>query len=289
MSGLSETYHEKKNRTIAGLIAVTLHIIIAVVLFFLAAWKAPDPPLPEYGIELNFGMDSAGSGDIQPQTEPEQIPQEEAQEESQPEEVKVEEEKLPEPDVSKTESPVVVEESAKPVKKEEVVKKPEPVKKPAEVKKEDPVKIKPVIDQKAVFNPEQPKETTKSPGQGNVSGAKGDQGVKEGKVDNDALFNGTQGGGGGGVAGSGLSLSGWKWDKEPTPELPANESPGKIVFKITVDENGDIVGLTTLERGISAAAEKLCREEILKRKFTPLGEKVPPISEGKVTLYVRAR
>jgi outer membrane biosynthesis protein TonB len=286
MSGFSETYQERKNRSIAGLIAVTLHILVALGLFFLSAWKAPDPPLPEYGIELNFGLDASGSGDEQPQ--PETTPEAEIPEESQPEEVKPEEQKLPEAVVSKTESPVVVEEPVKQIKKEEVVKKPEPVKKPVEVKKEEPVKTKPVIDQKAVFNPDQPKESNKSTGQGSVAGAKGDQGVKEGKVDSDALFNGIQGGGGGGGSGSGLSMSGWKWDKEPEVTL-SNESPGKIVFKITVDDNGDIVGLTTLERGISPAAEKLCREEILKRKFTPLGDKVPPISEGKITLYVKAR
>jgi outer membrane biosynthesis protein TonB len=287
MSGFSETNQERKNRSIAGLIAVTLHVLVALGLFFLTAWKAPDPPLPEYGIELNFGLDAAGSGVVQPQ--PEATPEAETPEENQPEEVKPEEQKIPEAVVSKTESPVVVEEPVKQTKKEEVVKKPEPVKKPVEVKKEEPVKPKPVIDPNTLYKGDQSKEVTKSPGQGNVEAAKGDQGVKEGKIDKEALY-GTSGGGGAGGSGfgSGLSMSGWKWDKEPEVTL-SNESPGKIVFKITVDDNGDIVGLTTLERGISPAAEKLCREEILKRKFTPLGDKVPPISEGKVTLYVKAR
>lgn len=288
MTGFTETYQDKKNRTAALVITLFLHGAIVLILFFLMAWRAPDPPLPEYGIELNLGLDAAGSGDVQPQ--PEQTPAEPVTEENQPEELaeKPEQKPDPEPVITKTESPVVVKPPVKEDKKPDPVKPPDPVKKPVEVKKEEPVKPKPTIDPKTVYTPGEAKDqNVKSPGQGDVAGAKGDQGVKEGKVDADALY-GTQGGGGGGT-GSGLSMSGWKWDREPSVAFPANEQSGKIVFEIEVDENGDIIKLTPLERGLSPAAEKLCREEILKRTFTPLGDKVPPVSKGKITISLKAR
>lgn len=289
MTGFTETYQDKKNRTAALVITLFLHGAVVLILFFLMAWRAPDPPLPEYGIELNLGLDAAGSGNVQPQ--PEQTPAEPVTEENQPEEVaeKPEQQPDPEPVITKIESPVVVKPPVKEDKKPDPVKPPDPVKKPVEVKKEEPVKPKPTLDPKAAYTPGEAKDlNVKSPGQGDVKDAKGDQGVKEGKVDAGFLYDGIPGGGGGGK-GSGLSMGGWKWDREPVVDLPANEQSGKIVFEIEVDANGDITRITTIERGISATAEKLCREEILKRTFTPLGDKVPEKSTGRVTMFVKLR
>jgi protein TonB len=70
--------------------------------FLINAWTAPDPPLPEYGIELNFGIEEAGSGFEQPVTQPtpptveeQGEPEEQIVEEQ--EEVVVEEQPDPEP------------------------------------------------------------------------------------------------------------------------------------------------------------------------------------------------
>src|SRR5688572_5911369 len=132
---------EKANKRKALIYTTAIQLALLVALFFIVAWRAPDPPLPEYGIELNFGMDDQGSGEVQPETpvgdkgkaqeEPaeskpevkEETPvvKEEVQEEVKPVEAKPIEEQV----VLKMESPVVVKE-----KKEEV----KPVEKPVEKK-----------------------------------------------------------------------------------------------------------------------------------------------------------
>ena len=295
---VDESTQERKNRRMAMVISFTLHGAIIAVLFFLAAWRAPDPPTPDYGIELNFGLDAAGSGTEQTQAETvesesvEQVqPQEAAQTEvveSEPEEVTAVETPTESPVVVKPSKPEVKKPEPKPVTKPEPKPevKPEPVKKNIAENKPTPEPKKPVADAKALYNPSPgPKATS----DGDKDGATGDQGVKEGKIDARALY-GTPGGGsgGGGGSGSGLELAGWRWDREPRVELPPTEKNGRLVFEIEVDENGDIIKLVPIERGLSPAAEKLCKEEILRRQFTPLGDKVPPVSKGRVTFVVKA-
>ena len=59
---------EKKSRRIALISSIGVHVVILLLLLFVVAWRAPNPPLPEYGIELNFGTVSQGSGAVQPRT-----------------------------------------------------------------------------------------------------------------------------------------------------------------------------------------------------------------------------
>ena len=59
---------EQKNRRIALITSLGVHAVVLLLLLFMVAWRTPNPPLPEFGIELNFGMDTQGSGDIQPET-----------------------------------------------------------------------------------------------------------------------------------------------------------------------------------------------------------------------------
>lgn len=280
-----ETSREKKNRRVAFVISFTLHSTIVLILFFLAAWKAPDPPLPDYGIELNFGMDAAGSGTEQSTSEVAEQPAEEVTPQQQTETTaETQSEPTPEPEAPPIESQVTVKPSKPEVKKPEP--KPEPEKKIEKEVVKTPEPKKPEADPKALFKP-QPE--VRPVNNGDSPNAVGDQGVKEGKIDAKALY-GTPGGGGGGAggSGSGLDLAGWRWDREPSVTLPPTEKNGRLVFEIEVDDNGDIIKLVPIERGLSPAAEKLCREEILKRKFTPLGDRVPPVSKGRVTFVVKA-
>lgn len=78
---------EKKNKKIGMAVSVGLHAIVLLIFFFILAWRAPDPPLPEYGIELNFGLDDAGYGDKQPVTPASRSQAQESQPESKPEPV----------------------------------------------------------------------------------------------------------------------------------------------------------------------------------------------------------
>lgn len=264
-----------------------VHLGVLILFLLMMAWRAPNPPFPEYGIELNFGLDNQGYGEVQPETpasesEASEQPAEEmvndaeqTQEESVPEEI-VEATEQP---VAKTESPVVVTEvkkETKPVPKVE--------EKPIEKKVTEPAKEEKLI---AAYPADGKKDEGKTPANhGDNPNTVGDKGSKEGSLDAKALY-GKQGGGGGGPA---LDLAGWDWDEIPRPAIPINESDGKIEFEIKVDENGEIIGYRVLERSLSIDAEKACRDAISKLTFTKkAGAVVPAVSVGKITFVVRTR
>jgi hypothetical protein len=92
------------------------------------ACRAPDPPLPEFGIVVNIGFDDAGSGDVQtekPAAEPEATPEEVVVDEPEPETKPVVEDK-PVDKVEKTEVITSKVESPVGVKKEEEKVKEQP-------------------------------------------------------------------------------------------------------------------------------------------------------------------
>jgi periplasmic protein TonB len=308
---MSQEEQEKKNKKIALLYTTGIQVVLFALLFFIVAWRAPDPPLPEYGIELNFGMDDQGSGDVQPETpvgnegkkqEPIEESKPEVKEEAEPVKEQIEEDVKPvepkpveEQIVSKVESPVVVKE-----KKEEVKPIEKPVEKPEEKKVEPKVVEKPKVEEKpkvnpdAVYKPSTQQSTSDNKGtsdkegkpgnQGDDPGKTGDKGSPEGTLDAKALY----GKAGGGAGGSSLDLSGWTWNEKPNPNVPNNES-GRLVFEIKVDSNGDIVSIKTLERSVSSEAEQICRRAVEKLTFNKTGANVPEISTGRITFLVRAK
>ncbi len=295
---------EKKNRRIAMVTSLGVHAALLFLIFFLVAWRAPNPPLPEYGIELNFGMDMQGTGDMQPATpvgadesEPkEEIVKEPAVPEPQEIEEEIAEEKAPEetksvePEVtSKTESPVVVEEKkeVKPVEKPKEEPKNEPVRKVVETKPE----VKPEKEiPKAVYKPDTDNKTagtsSEKPGkpgsQGDDENKTGDKGDPAGSIDAKALY-GKQGGGGGGI-----SVTGFNGFGPPSIETPAlpDESYGVYEFKVKVDDRGDVISVTSVQRGLSFEAERRLKAAIQKLQFVPKGTNLPPQSEGTITFKV---
>ena len=271
---------EKKNKTIAMFTSLGIHLAVLLAFIFMMAWRAPNPPFPEYGIELNFGLNNQGSGDIQPETPasteetptdepPTDQPATELQEEQKEESKPVEE--VVEQPVSKEESPVVIKET----KKETQVK---PVKE--DIKKEDKKEVK--VAETKPSDEGNPKQAN----QGDDKNKVGDKGSEEGSLDAKALY-GKQGGGGGGV---GLDLAGWNWDEIPRPNIPNNESNGKIIFEIKVDDNGEIISYKVLEKTVSIEAEKACKEAIEKLTFSKKsGAAVPDVSTGRITFVVRTQ
>ena len=280
---------EKKDKTIAMITSVGIHVALLLAFMLMMAWRAPNPPLPEYGIELNFGLDEQGGGEIQPETAPgEQQAEDETQQEdtSEPMQEEVVEEKPVEQVVSKVESPVVVKEEIKETKKEIVKEKPVETKikeTPKEEVKKQEKEVK-VAEEKGTDT----KKGDNTISQGDDKGKVGDKGSPEGKLDAKALY-GQQGGGGGGD-GFGLSMSGWAWADNPqVPELPDNED-GRIEFEIECDENGDIIGIQTIQRGLSPRAEQLLKEEIRKNSLvrTSAG-KAPERSKGRVVFILKTK
>lgn len=283
---MSESELERKNKRIAMLTTAGINVLVLLMLLFIVAWREPNPPHPETGIELNFGMDMQGSGAIQPKepVKSSEVPKEEevtepAQEETQEASVAQDEVQPVEPAVTTQESPVEVkEEKAKPVEK--------PAEKKEEAKKqqtETPVKKEPVPDPNALFNPNKTKGTADS--HGDDKNKVGDKGNPEGQVDKNALY-GNAGGGGGG---SSLELAGWQWDSRPAPKIPDHEMGGRIVFEIKVDGNGDIISIRKIEGAVSPETEKVCRQAIEKLTFTKTGANVPDVTTGKITFVIRSK
>ena len=295
---MTET-QERKRRRIAMATSLGVHALLVLLLLFMVAWRAPNPPLPEFGIELNFGMDAQGSGDIQPESpvgseperpaeqeeEVEELPtpeQQEVTEEEVIEQPAVEETKSVQPEVvAKTESPVVVEE------KKEV----KPAEKPKEKPVEKVVEPKPEVVKevpKAVYKPKTESttqaQTDGKPGtpgsQGDDVNKAGDKGDPQGTLDAKALY-GKQGGGGGGVSMSGFGSFGYP-DIE-TPQLP-NESNGIYEFKVKVDEQGYVVSVTSVQRGLSIEAERRLKATIQNLQFIPKGN--PQAAEGRIIFRV---
>jgi len=288
---------ERKNKRIAMITSVGIHALLLIAFFLMMAWRAPNPPLPEYGIELNFGMDTQGGGEVQPEKSPgtpdqDNAPQEEEKvETTQPEEIVKEEtvtEKAIEPVVSKIESPVVVKEEKKEqpkeVVKEKVVETKPKVTPKEEVKKEEKKEIK-VTEEKGT----DAKKGDPTTSQGDDKAKQGDKGNPEGKLDAKALY-GQQGGGANGDKGFGLSMSGWAWADNPRiPTLPDNED-GRIEFEIECDENGDIIGITTSKRGLSPRAEQLLKDEIRRNSLVRTsGGTAPERSKGRVVFILKTR
>jgi hypothetical protein len=301
---MSESEQEKKNKRIALFTTTGVNVLVLLILLLVVAWRAPNPPLPEYGIELNFGMDAQGSGAVQPQqpvgspeteaeetdnSEPQEPATETAQEtpaeESKPVETQPSEEQV----VSKVESPVEVKEQ----KKEESKPIEKPVEKPVQKKSEPKVEEKPKVDANATYNPNKSKSTTETAASktgepashGDDKNKTGDKGNPDGKLDANALY-GKSGGGGGG---SSLDLAGWEWDTRPSPKVPDNELGGLVKFQIKVDSNGEIREIKTIERSVSLETERICRQAVQRLTFTKTGENVPDISTGTITFIVRSK
>lgn len=258
----------------ALMVAAGLHLFLLILFFFIMAWRAPDPPKPNYGIELNFGLEQAGSGDVQPLEQPSPQPQEQPQpEESTPQpvednqEVQEVTETTPQESVTQPDEGLVSEKPVEPQPKE--------VQKPVEKPKQ---KSKPEVDQRSLF-----------PGgnqsQGDQENASGDQGSREGSVDAQALY-GSQGGGGGGAS---LNMAGWSWDQVPKPQDTSSET-GRIVFQIKIDDQGYVVSVKTIESTVSPAIERIYLDEVRKTTFSKTDNaSVPPFSTGTITFVLKAR
>ncbi len=282
---MSREEKKKKKKTI--IISAMIHGVLLALLIFIFAWKEPDPPIPEYGIELNFGLDEVGSGDIQPQTTtPAESQESEAAEEpvdapdDPSESVDEAAESTPEV-VQPAESPHTVKEEPKPVVKKDtkVEEKPKPVEKKPEEKKpvEDP---KPEVK----TGPESDKDTD-AKSHGDNTNKEGDKGSPDGKVDERALYG--QAGGGGGFS---FNMTGWRPDFEPKPKDTSGES-GRLVFQITINEYGEITRIVTVERGVSAAVERIYRDEVSKLTFTKTSDntRVAPSSTGTIAFVLKSQ
>ncbi|NME69669.1 hypothetical protein [Flammeovirga aprica] len=315
-----EKKQERKNKILSSLITLLSVVMIGVFAWFTIVWSPPDPPIPQYGIEVNFGMDDAGSGDIQskaPSTEetesveePKPTPETETVE--QPVEEVVEEvieeptpvESTPEPTPVEEVDPLPpavtdapVEESVETTKEEVVKPKEEKVEKkaPEEEKKEVPEKEKTKVPKintpvtgtllKKPEGGDGNSSTAKQNNNGNVEGTKGDQGSKKGSVNADALLESA-----GGSGGTALDMPGWNWIDPPEVDDSSRET-GKIIFEIQIDDFGEVISVKTIYRSVTKQVVDQYREAVSELTFEPTNgdTDIQSITTGRITFIIRSK
>ncbi|MEM6842916.1 MAG: hypothetical protein AAF944_04805 [Bacteroidota bacterium] len=265
---------EKKDRNVAAIVSFGVNAALFLLFFFLLAWQAPDPPLPEYGIELDFGLDNTGAGES-PQPEPTPVVEEEPVEET----------------TEEVEEVVEAVEETPPQEVQETIEQTEQVA-PVE-ESPDVVEEVPETTEEVVEEPEEPKPEpvpgslypSQNTNQGTSEQPEGNQGKEDGKVDDRALY-GAQGP----KDGASLQMSGWNWDYIPRPKDNSDES-GRIVFQIMIDERGEIISIRTLEKTVSPTVERVYREAVEELTFSRTGDNArsAATSTGKISFVIRSK
>ncbi|GAA4499057.1 hypothetical protein GCM10023172_17100 [Hymenobacter ginsengisoli] len=278
-------YPEEHRREALGITAAVV-LVLALLCFFLK-FNGPNPPLELLGgdgVELNYGLDEAGSGDIQtmatanasqnkedsrpPAAQPNPTPQ--------PAQPRVEASAPAQPAAQEKVITSEAEDAgatAPPVEK--AAPKPAP-----EVVRETP---KPREQPRTLYTPKGSASgtaggngvngTSSAPtgnSNGDHPGTVGDQGDPRGSLNAKALYGEPGSGGSGSRPGSGggggLEMSGWRFDSQPVVEA-LDDTPGVIRFKIKISDDGEVESVTKVSGNVSPAQEKLCRDKLLDANF----------------------
>ena len=289
---------EINDRRWGAIASIGVHLALLLLFFFMLAWREPNPPLPQYGIELNFGLDAGGSGEIQPTTQPAQSDpvaevepetnEPKAAQESESETLDsepIEQEVDPTnpetlEDVEPIESPDVNSAEEEQDAKSEATETTQSSDEPVSAQNEQET----ISTSSEESDSETPDQAAKS-NQGDQLEEAGDQGDPEGTLDARALY-GNPGGG----DGAALKLTGWVWDFMPRPRDLSQEN-GRIVFEITIDDQGDLISVRTLEKTVSPNIEKIYKAEVEKLTFSPTTKNTLPAprSTGTITFIIRSR
>jgi hypothetical protein len=279
--------YPEEHRREALLITAVIVVLLALLCFFIK-FSGPNPPLEAMGgdgVELNYGLDAAGAGDIQtmatanasqnredsrpPAAQPDPTPQA-----AQP---RVEASAPAEPEAQEK---VITSEAEEASVTAPPVTKPALVAPPKEVVRETP---KPREQPRTLYTPKG--SATGAAGGNGVSGGSsaptgnsngdrpgtvGDQGDPRGSLDAKALY-GAPGSGGSGSrpgsgGGSGLEMSGWRFDNQPVVEA-LDDNPGVVRFKIKISDDGEVESVTKVSGNVSPSQEKLCRDKLLDANF----------------------
>ncbi len=287
---LKEILKDKDRRR--GIIGTTLvHLLLIVALLFLAL-RTPLPLPGEEGVEVNFGYDDQGYGDIQSETpapisEPTPPPpqeQEPVYEEPEPEIVEeeiitqdveeapvIEEEIIEEePEKVEEEPEEIIEEKIEPEPEKEIIEE-EPEEKPVdstfiteteEIIEEPVEEPKPVVNQRALY-PGSSKTSTEGTNQGIKPGT-GDMGKPQGYKESDK-YDGRGGKGNGpsyGLGGRGHLLL----------DVPSEDfsEPGDVKVTIIVNRDGTVIDARIDYSGTNVLDQKQRQQAIdaaLNSKF----------------------
>lgn len=315
MEAWEENKEEADSKRKAMIITAGFNILLLIGIYFMVVWRQPVPPMPQYGLELNLGFTDAGSANNQTTTPPSvnDAPNTEAaapgESSPQPTEAAVPiaqpETKTAKPTPTESKStfetksnvpsPIqgadktseAVKESARP--KEAT----QPVAKPAEKEAEETVQKaeeKPKVDPRALFGAGG--TTGKSPQQsagGNQGSStqRGDEGKPSGTVDGRSTSDSGKGNAGAG-SGYNLDLAGWDFSSRPAIDDNVSTRNGKIIFQITINDNGRIVQAIPLEYNVSNEVLTYYRGVVNQLTFKrQSGNPSAEYSTGKITFIIQ--
>jgi len=265
-----------------GLIGtIVFHAVLLLLCAYLWGVRPPNPPLPDYGVEVNFGVDDTGFGDEQNPTPASEIQADAPQPTTDPDvsdavptDAQTQE---PEPSMATTsekESPLEVPDK-KPSKPVEQKTKPN----------ETPKENKASTSSSATNSSNSANQSNNN---GNKAGTVGDMGKPNGDLSS-LNYDGNGGSGGKQGGGASLQINGWKWDDKPDKKDPYNET-GKIVFQIKVDAEGFIVDVKPIEKTVSPAVVSFYQDQVEKLTFSKTKDNTEAagISIGKITFIIKA-
>ena len=246
-------------------LTVLSNVIFFLLLMIIVAWRETYPPPEEYGIELGF--ESINNSELY---ESENSNDTESIEESSEKTIN---------EANNISNEKVVEENDKMENSEDLVNNDE-----SNNQNYDNTNESDVLIEETNTNNSNNQDEESSISSENIIDSSSTSNSSNQIIDERAIYNSTKTSG---AKGSSLEMQGWIWDFEPNPQDKSSES-GKIVFEITVDYYGEIVGLKTIETTLSPKVENIYKEEILKLTFSPTNNRNPAdISKGKITFIIK--
>jgi hypothetical protein len=298
----------KEHRNKALAISAVLYAVILAVMFFFKIMYEPAEEAIAMGVDLNYGLDLTGYGDIQTlnkannsKNDYDVAPTDAATESktvSKPQPTTpTPSPRTPSPNTKSQTAPLVITSNAE---KSPVVMKKTTTQSSSQPKS-SPGPITPAstpdrnVDNGSVMK----KSGSSSNSNGTVGtrdgiggnnngdgrpGDVGDQGDPRGTPDGKSLY-GNPGSGGAGSSISGLS--GWN-KKALNPPKDSSSETGRIIFSVTVDDRGDVIAIQVKRSTVSPSVTNYYKSYIqrsLSRSLTPQG--TPPArSTGTITINI---
>lgn len=309
---MENSIEDKNIQTKSWTYSIAVYAAMLLTLYFIKI--AYEPPREEvaFGVDLNYGVDLVGSGNIQttnkanisknnydvkPAAGPKTTaPPKEIKPKAQPE--KVVAKSSPSKVLTATEDTKVTvknsPETAKPASKSTTSTP------PATTKTTAPAPAPRSVDNSSIM-----KKSSGAGGSGNSNGTTGtrdgiggnnngdgkpgevgDKGDPRGTLDGKSLYGNP--GSGGGSSGTSVSISGWKNRGNLSISKDNSSETGTIVFDVVINDFGDVINIKNRATSLSPSVVGYYREQIrAKLKSTLQAEGTPPArSSGTITIRI---
>ncbi len=270
--------YPEPNRRQALIGTVLIHGLL-LLLFLFVHFTGPNPPLASPmvsgsgGVELNYGLDPVGAGDVQSMAPANASPN---RADSRPPQASPEPQPRPVPTATPDPTPPSLEKIITSEAEESPVSQP-PVVNPAPAREEVKPAPRPRRQVAVTFSP---KGSPTGGGNGvngssnaptgnsngdDAPGTVGDKGDPRGTMGG-VRYTGEPGSGGGdgGGEGDGFGNAGWAFDNKPVPPVVDNQG-GVLRFKIKIDESGEIQSVQKVSGNMSAEQVQVCRNLIMEK------------------------